>query len=122
VSLFRIVGGEIKRLFELFEQARCVAGQPIDALAGLFPNDGPEGMAAAADCSSSEVGSANPRSSRGCNGNQPHHGRGDGRSGGGRNSVQDRRIIDGIVDSVTVEQSGLAITLNPEVAAGHSRV
>src|SRR4029077_5486642 len=28
VSLFRIAGGEIERLFELFEQARRRAGQP----------------------------------------------------------------------------------------------
>jgi hypothetical protein len=30
VSLFRIAGGEIERLFELFEQARRRAGQPIE--------------------------------------------------------------------------------------------
>ena len=43
--------------------------------------------------------------------------RGDGRSGGGRNSAKDRRVVDETVESVTVEQSGLAIALNPEAAA-----
>ena len=33
VSLFRIAGGEIERLFELFEQARRRAGQPIEICA-----------------------------------------------------------------------------------------
>jgi hypothetical protein len=34
-----------------------------------------------------------------------------------RNGVEDRRIIDEMVDSVTVEQSGLAIALHPGAAA-----
>jgi hypothetical protein len=33
VSLFRNAGGEIERLFELFEQARRRAGQPIEICA-----------------------------------------------------------------------------------------
>jgi hypothetical protein len=33
VSLFRIAGGEIERLFELFEQARRRAGQPVEICA-----------------------------------------------------------------------------------------
>jgi transposase len=33
VSLFRNAGGEIERLFELFEQARRHAGQPIEICA-----------------------------------------------------------------------------------------
>ena len=33
VSLFRIAGGKIERLFELFEQARRRAGQPIEICA-----------------------------------------------------------------------------------------
>ena len=88
----------------------------LDALAHLFPNDGAEGMPANPECISSEAGSANPRSSRASDFDEPHHGRGDGRRGS-RNYVQDRRIISEMVDSVTVEQSGLAIALNPEAAA-----
>ncbi len=89
----------------------------LDGLADLFPNDGADGTPATADFSSSEAGSANPRSSRGRGTGEPRDGHGDGSSGGGRNSVQDRRIVDEMVDSVTVEQSELVIALYPEGAA-----
>jgi hypothetical protein len=85
----------------------------LDALTNLFPNDGAEGMPAAADCDSSGAGGASARSSRGRNGEEPHCGRGSGRNGADHNSVLDRLIIDEMVDSVRVEQSGLAIVLNP---------
>jgi site-specific DNA recombinase len=89
----------------------------LDALANLFPNEGADGMPAAADCSSSGDRCANPRLRGGHDREQPHHGRGDGRSDDGRKRVQDRRIIDEMIDSVTVEQSGLAILLNPGAVA-----
>ena len=73
----------------------------LDALAGLFPNEGDDGM----------------RTTAGGDTGQHHGGRGDDRSGNGRNSIQDRRIIDEMVYSVTVEQTGLAIVLNPGAAA-----
>jgi uncharacterized membrane protein YeaQ/YmgE (transglycosylase-associated protein family) len=57
-------------------------------------NDSADGTLAAGDCNSSEAGPANPRSSRGRNGNEPHHRRGDDRRSGGRNSVH--IIIGGI--------------------------
>jgi site-specific DNA recombinase len=88
----------------------------VEALADPSPNEDADGMAATADCSSSEAGSANLCSSRGST-REPRDGRGDARAGRGRNSAEDRRVIDEMVDIVTVEQSGLAIALNPEAAA-----
>jgi hypothetical protein len=58
-----------------------------------------------------------PRADR----DEAYHERGDDRSGDGRNRVRDRRIIDEMVDSVMVEQNGLAIVVNPgAVANGQS--
>jgi hypothetical protein len=74
-------------------------------------------MPAGADCISSEAESANPRSSPGRDRDEPPHEPGDGRSGADRKSAPDRRIIDEIVESVTVEQSGLAIVLEPGAIA-----
>jgi len=88
----------------------------LNAVADLFPNDGADGVPTT-DWSSREAGLANPDSSRGGDTREHHDGRGDCRSGCGRNNVQDRRIIDEMVDSFTVEQSGLAIALNREAAA-----
>jgi site-specific DNA recombinase len=88
----------------------------LDALANAFLNKGADGMPATVDLNSAETGPANPCSSRGDDIREPRDGRGDGR-GSRRNSGQNRRVIDEMVDSVSVEQSGLAITLNPESAA-----
>jgi hypothetical protein len=60
-------------------------------------------------------------SSPGRDRDEAYHERGDDRSGDGRNRVRDRRIIDEMVDSVMVEQNGLAIVVNPgAVANGQS--
>jgi site-specific DNA recombinase len=89
----------------------------LDALTDLFPNDGADGTPTTADRSFGKIGPANPGSSHGDDTRKPRERVGVPSSGGGRNSVQDRRIIDEMVDRVTVEQSGLAIALNLEAAA-----
>jgi site-specific DNA recombinase len=68
------------------------------------------------DRSSREAGPVNPCSSLAGDTGAAGDGRGDG-----RNSVQDRRIIEEMVGRITVEQGALAIALNPEaVAVGQS--
>jgi hypothetical protein len=98
-------------------EARTIARVPapdveravLGALVNLVPNDVADGIPVAADCNSSRAGCANTGSSRDRDRDGSPHER-----GGGRNDAEDLRVIDEMVESVTVDQSGLAIMLNPE--------
>jgi hypothetical protein len=84
----------------------------LGALVNLVPNDVADGIPVAADCNSSRAGCANTGSSWDRDRDGPPHER-----GGGRNDAEDLRVIDEMVESVTVDQSGLAIMLNPGAVA-----
>jgi hypothetical protein len=84
----------------------------LGALVNLVPNDVADGIPVAADCNSSRAGCANTGSSRDRDRDGSPHER-----GGGRNDAEDLRVIDEMVESVTVDQSGLAIILNPGAVA-----
>jgi len=100
-------GGTIARV-----PAPDVERAVLGALVNLVPNDVADGIPVAADCNSSRAGCANTGSSRDRDRDGPPHER-----GGGRNDAEDLRVIDEMVESVTVDQSGLAIMLNPGAVA-----